>query len=151
MTLSKSEFLARAEATLAGLEGAVLEALSHHGEPSVDSLAGVFKGEAPLRPEELAEALCPGPLTDIGFAAVALRDFLPRVDAVLETEVSEARVVTGNAHAPGSLLVTCPLLGAVPDLRPENQPGGSNTRVGPNFRRLPVSVGRDQRWLCADM
>ena len=110
MSLSKEAFLPRAEATLAGLDDSVREALSHHGEPSVESLASVFKGKAPVTPVDFAQAFCPGPLTDIGFAAVALRAVLEPVDAVLGESVTEALVVTGSARAPGSLFVSCPLI-----------------------------------------
>ncbi|RKH13962.1 hypothetical protein D7V97_04255 [Corallococcus sp. CA053C] len=110
MLLSKEEFLPRAEATLAGLDSAVREALSHHGNPSVSSLASAFKGKAPLTPVDFVRAFHPGPLTDIGFAAVVLRDVLEPVDAVLGDSVTKARVVTGTARAPGSLFVSCPLI-----------------------------------------
>ncbi|RKH04041.1 hypothetical protein [Corallococcus carmarthensis] len=110
MSLSQNEFLPRAEATLAQLEGAVLDALSHHGKPSVSSLADAFREDARLSPSQLAQELCPGPLSPIGFAALVMRDLLTPEDAVLEGTVSEARVVTGNARASGSLRVTCPLI-----------------------------------------
>ncbi|GMU03496.1 hypothetical protein KH5H1_76180 [Corallococcus caeni] len=110
MHLSQNDFLARAESTLARLEGAALDALSHHGKPSVSSLAGVFREEARLSPSQFAQALCPGPLSPIGFAALVMRELLAPVDVVLEGSVSEARVVTGNARAPSSLRVTCPLI-----------------------------------------
>jgi hypothetical protein len=110
MALSKDAFLAQAEATLAALDGPVRDALSHHGEPSVASLTGAFGKDASRSPASLAEALCPGPLTDIGFAAVVMRELLEPKDEVLDASVSEATVVTGNARVSGSLNVTCPLV-----------------------------------------
>ncbi|RKH25677.1 hypothetical protein D7Y13_23380 [Corallococcus praedator] len=110
MLLSSNEFLPRAEATLAGLKGPVSAALSHHGEPSVSSLAREFPKDAPLSPSALVQALCPGPLSPIGFAAVVMREVLPRVDAVLDASVAEPTVVTGNARASGGLRVTAPLV-----------------------------------------
>ncbi|NOJ91362.1 hypothetical protein HMI51_00130 [Corallococcus coralloides] len=110
MLLSQNEFLPRAEAVHARLEGAVLDALSHHGEPSVSELAAVFQKDAQRSPSQLAEALCPGPLSPIGFAALVMRELLAPEDAVLEGTVSEARVITGNARVAGSLRVTAPLV-----------------------------------------
>ncbi|NBD13090.1 hypothetical protein [Corallococcus silvisoli] len=110
MPLTQTEFLPRAEATLTRLDGAVLDALSHHGEPTVESLAQVFDEEDSLTPASLIQALCPGPLSPVGLAALVLREVLAPEDAVLDGSVSETRVVTGNARAPGSLLVTRPLI-----------------------------------------
>ncbi|WP_375744150.1 hypothetical protein NR800_04695 [Corallococcus interemptor] len=110
MILSQNEFVPRAEAVRARLEGAVLEALSHHGEPSVPDLAGVFRKSAQRSPAQVAKALCPGPLSPIGFAALVMRELLTPEDAVLEGTVAEARVITGNARAAGSLRVTAPLV-----------------------------------------
>ncbi|MCY1035922.1 hypothetical protein OV207_31065 [Corallococcus sp. BB11-1] len=139
MLLAPHEFLPRAEATRARLEGAVLEALSHHGKPSVESLAEAFPKDAPLSPEGLAQALCPGPLSPIGFAAVVMREVLPPVDALLDGPVSEARVVTGNARAPGALSVTCPLV-VLGDLEVE----GVLEDCGPDS--TIVVVGRCTAW-----
>ncbi|WP_223645753.1 hypothetical protein [Corallococcus sp. EGB] len=110
MILTQDTFLPRAEALLAQLEGAVHDALHHHGEPSVESLASAFHDAEPVSPSQLVQALCPGPLSSIGLATLAMRGLLTPVDAVLDGSVSEARVVTGNARAPGSLRVTCPLV-----------------------------------------
>ncbi|MHA7630129.1 hypothetical protein [Corallococcus sp. M7] len=109
MSLSQNEFLPRAEAMRARLEGAVLDALSHHGAPSVSDLASAFR-DAEMEPSQLAEALCPGPLSPIGLAALVIRELLAPEDALLEGTVSEARVITGNARAAGSLRVTAPLI-----------------------------------------
>ncbi|WP_257461226.1 hypothetical protein [Archangium lipolyticum] len=110
MNLNRDTFLSKAETTLAGLDGAVLEALSHHGAPEVESLAQEFGDAASRSPARLAEALCPGPLTNIGFAAVVMRGLLEPRDEVLDSSVSEATVVTGNARASGSLNITSPLV-----------------------------------------
>lgn len=110
MLLSKNDFLARAEAALARLDGARGDALSHQGVPRVTSLERAFPKDVPLEPAGLAKALCPGPVSHVGLAAVVMREFLEPVDAVLDASLSRSTVVTGNAKAPGSLLVTCPLL-----------------------------------------
>ncbi|RUO91799.1 hypothetical protein D7Y11_17950 [Corallococcus sp. AB018] len=110
MLLSKNDFLPRAEATLARLDGALRDALSHQGTPLVTTLGRAFPKDAPLQPAALAKALCPGPVSHVGLAAVVMRELLEPVDAVLDASLSKATVVTGNAKAPGSLLVTCPLL-----------------------------------------
>ena len=105
MNLTRDLFLATAEAKLAGLDGAVREALSHHGEPGTASLAQVLRRSGPCSATELASALCPGPLTDIGLAAVVMRELLEPRDEALACLVSEATVVTGNARVSGSLSV----------------------------------------------
>ncbi|MCY1043258.1 hypothetical protein OV208_18215 [Corallococcus sp. bb12-1] len=139
MLLSPNEFLPRAEATLARLEGAVLDALSHHGAPSVSSLAGAFPKGRSLSPSELAQALCPGPLSPIGFAAVVMREVLPPVDVVLDAPVAEPTVVTGNARASGALRVTAPLI-VLGDLEVE----GVLEDCGPDS--TVVVVGRCTAW-----
>ncbi|RKH70280.1 hypothetical protein D7X96_12240 [Corallococcus interemptor] len=109
MLLIQEEFLSRAEAVRARLDGATLEALSHHGDPEVSELASNFR-DPRMEPSQLIQALCPGPLSPVGFAAVVMRELLAPEDAVLEGTVSEARVITGNARASGPLRVEAPLV-----------------------------------------
>ncbi|NRD43525.1 hypothetical protein [Corallococcus exiguus] len=139
MSLSQNEFVSRAEAVRARLEGAVLQALSHHGEPSVSDLADVFRKDAQRSPSQVAEALCPGPLSPIGFAALVMRELLAPEDAVLEGTLSEARVITGNARAAGLLRVTAPLV-VLGDLAVE----GVLEDCGPDS--TVVVVGRCTAW-----
>lgn len=128
MNLSQNAFLPRAEAALTRLDGAVRDALSHHGEPTVEALAQVFRDEGELTPSALIQALCPGPLSPVGFAALVLREVLAPVDAVLDGDISAARVVTGSARAAGSLRVSRPLVvlgdlevaGVLEDLGPDS-------------------------------
>lgn len=135
MILSKDTFLSTAEATLAGLDGAILGALSHHGTPEVGPLASAFKKGASLPAMELVQALCPGPLSYVGLAAVVMRELAEPRDEVLGEEVSEAKVVTGNARVSGSLRVTAPLV-VLGDLEVE----GVIRDQGPNS--TVVVVGR---------
>ncbi len=106
MNLTRELFLSTAETKLAELGGPVREALSHHGEPGTASLAQVFSRSGSRSAAELAAALCPGPLTNIGLAAVVMRELLAPRDEVLDCSVSEATVVTGNARVSGSLSIT---------------------------------------------
>ncbi|MFE8595543.1 hypothetical protein [Archangium violaceum] len=110
MQLTQDTFLAQAEATLTRLDGSVLEAISHHGEPDAATLANAFGAGRACSVTEFIQALCPGPLTHIGLAAVVLRELLEARDEVLDGTVSEPTVVTGHARVSGSLSVTAPLV-----------------------------------------
>ncbi len=128
MNLSRDSFLSTAETMLAACGGAVLEALSHHGEPSTASLAHGFGRDLSCSAAELASALCPGPLTDIGLAALVMRELLEARDELLVSSVSEATVVTGNARVSGSLHIRSTLVvlgdlaveGAIVDCGPDS-------------------------------
>jgi hypothetical protein len=108
--LGRDIFLSTAKAVLAALDGAVCEALSHHSEPSAASLAKGFGRDVSRSAVALASALCPGPLTGIGLAAVVMRELLEPRDEVLVSPVSGATVVTGSARVPGSLRVRSTLV-----------------------------------------
>ncbi len=110
MDLRRDIFLSTAETLLAALDGAVCEALSHHGEPRAASLAKGFGREVSRSAVGLASALCPGPLTNIGLAAVVMRELLEPGDEVLVSPVSGATVVTGDARVSGSLHVRSTLV-----------------------------------------
>ncbi|MGE6761737.1 hypothetical protein ACQKGO_27245 [Corallococcus interemptor] len=138
MLLSQNEFLSRAEAVRTRLDGAVLEALSHHGAPSVSGLASAFRVPR-LEPIQLIQALYAGLLSPVGFAAVVMRELLAPEDAVLEGTVSEARVVTGNARASGSLRITAPLV-VLGDL----EVAGVLKDCGP--KSMVVVLGRCTAW-----
>lgn len=139
MLLSRDAFLSCAEATLAALGGPILEAISHHGRPDVATLAEAFGAGGARSATELIQELCPGPLTNIGFAAMVMRELLGARDEVLAAEVSEATVVTGNAHVSGSLKVTAPFV-VLGDLDVE----GVIRDTGPDS--TVVVVGRCTAW-----
>lgn len=128
MHLTRDPLLSTAQALLAELGGAVREALSHHGEPTTAALADALGDGGSWSAAELASALCPGPLTNIGLAALVMRELLGPSDEVLGSSVSAATVVTGNARVPGSLSVTSTLVvlgdleveGMIDDCGPES-------------------------------
>jgi hypothetical protein len=139
MLLTQDAFRSKAEATLAELDGPILEALSHHVEPDVAILSDAFGSGGSRSVTELIQALCPGPLTHIGLTAVVMRKLLEARDEVLDGEVSEATVVTGNARVFGSLNVTAPLV-VLGDLEVE----GVIHDAGPDS--TVVVVGRCTAW-----
>ncbi|MDC0710185.1 hypothetical protein POL68_17035 [Stigmatella sp. ncwal1] len=139
MILTKDAFLSQANATLAGLNGALRDALSHHGEPDIAPLARAFKKGGTCSATEFIQTLCPGPLSHIGLAAMVMREQLKARDEVLGEDVSEATVVTGHARVSRSLSVTAPLV-VLGDLEVE----GVIHDSGPDS--TVVVVGRCTAW-----
>ncbi len=110
MQISRDTFLARAERTLAALTGAVREAVTHHGEPNTAALARAFAADGPRPPGELAAALCSGPLSNIGLAALVMHELREPTDETLGGTVDAATVVSGDARVSGSLIITSTLV-----------------------------------------